>query len=185
MALELALLVAKATALLGAGALVALALRGASAGARHLAWALTLGAALVLPAAARLSPWRLEVLPAPAAVEAPPAALAPADGVPEPSAAPVRPLPSRAHGQVTPARAVPSPSPSRAEAITFAPDPAALAVILWAAGAVLLALRALDGQRAARRLVRAARPCADPRRLDLLIDSSPTGSASRSRPACS
>ncbi len=57
-------LLAKATLLLVLAFGAATALQRATAGARHLVWAATLGAVLILPAIVAWSPLRLAVLPA-------------------------------------------------------------------------------------------------------------------------
>ncbi|MCU0633939.1 MAG: HEAT repeat domain-containing protein [Gemmatimonadaceae bacterium] len=62
--LALLTLLAKVTLVLGAAFVLTLALRSASAGARHLVWLIALSATVLLPVVEALSPWRLSVLPA-------------------------------------------------------------------------------------------------------------------------
>jgi beta-lactamase regulating signal transducer with metallopeptidase domain len=66
-ALQLASLLGKGTLLLAAAGMAGVALRNASAAARHLVWTLSLGGLLALPLlSAALPGWRLNVLPGPA-----------------------------------------------------------------------------------------------------------------------
>ena len=63
-------LVVRVTILLVATSAVALALGRASAGARQLVWALSLGCVVVLPLLTLAFPWRLEMLPADWSIDA-------------------------------------------------------------------------------------------------------------------
>ncbi|MBA3342967.1 MAG: hypothetical protein H0T48_14190 [Gemmatimonadaceae bacterium] len=60
---SMVILLAKATVILLAALGITLAMRRASAGARHLVWLVTLGALLLVPALSAWAPLRLEVLP--------------------------------------------------------------------------------------------------------------------------
>jgi beta-lactamase regulating signal transducer with metallopeptidase domain/HEAT repeat protein len=159
----LTLLVLKATVLLVAGMLTAIALR--SAAARHLAWLATLVGVLVLPSMLPLAALRLEVLPARLGVPVPtPVARAvEGDVVPDVSRAPAAAPLSAA----TPADR-PSPSPQR---FTW-PGTARALIALWAAVSLALLGRLALARRAARRIVRSARPADDPRWTALLHDLS-------------
>src|SRR5438445_3118629 len=142
-------LLAKATVVLLGGVLAATALRRAAAGARYLVWLATLASLLLLPALARFAPLRLEVLPAPPAIEtggsgAPAARPQPA-GPDAPSA--------RAAHRVTTARRAAAPD------LRLSGDAIARgALLVWAGGAAALLAWLAMGMLAARRLVRGARP---------------------------
>jgi beta-lactamase regulating signal transducer with metallopeptidase domain len=155
----------KATLLLVAGMLTAIALR--SAAARHLVWLATILSVLVLPGLLRLAPIRLEVLPAwfaPAAE-----ALAPAlDQAVVPDAARAT-LPDRRPRAAPVAPIAGSdlrPSPT---VFAWPAWPQAL-LALWAGVALALLGRLVVADRAARRIVRSARPLDDPRWTALLHD---------------
>lgn len=62
-------LLLKVTLLLMAALAMSLLLRGAAAGVRHLLWATTICALLLLPLLSAASPWRLAVLPASATIQ--------------------------------------------------------------------------------------------------------------------
>jgi beta-lactamase regulating signal transducer with metallopeptidase domain/HEAT repeat protein len=161
----LTLFVLKATLLLVAGMLAAIALR--SAAARHLVWLATLLSVLVLPVLLRLAPVRLEVLPARLAApgEPPLARAVEADvtrGSREVWSAPAPPLPATATDVAATSR------PSRA-GFTWPALPLALPA-LWAGVALALLARLVLAARAARRIVRSARSLDDPRWTGLLHD---------------
>ena len=157
----LTLFVLKATLLLVAGMLAAVALR--SAAARHLVWLATLMSVLVLPGLLRLAPVRLEVLPARLAAPAEPPSTARLvdEGVaPGPSEA----MPA-APPRLTPGAAS---RPARG-GFNWPPLPRALAT-LWAGVALALLARLVLASRAARGIIRSARPLDDPPWTALLHD---------------
>ena len=159
----LMLLVLKATLLLVAGMLVAIALR--SAAARHLAWLATLVGVLVLPSILPLAPLRLEVLPARLGmpVAAPVARAVESAVLPEVSRAPeAAPLPAATRSTGS------SPLPAR---FTW-PGMLPALIALWAAVALALLGRLALARHAARRIVRSARPADDPQWRGLLHDLS-------------
>lgn len=163
----LMLLILKATVLLVAGMLAAIALR--SAAARHLVWLATLAGVLILPSVLPLTPFRLEVLPARLGASA---------AAPAPRAidSPVVPDPSRAR-TIAPLSTAPpptasSPTPSPSPARSTWPRTLPALIALWAAGTVTLLGRLALARRAARRIVRSARPAGDPRWTALLHDLS-------------
>jgi beta-lactamase regulating signal transducer with metallopeptidase domain len=155
---NLILVLAKVTLLLLAGGALAVALRRAPAGARHLVWLATLAGVLALPALLRLSPLSLEVLPA-----APPALRDLVATVPpwEPGA------------QDMGMREV-SPVAERAESGTAAstsPLPLIpLALGLWTAGVILLVARQVVGLLAVRRLLARSQEVTDASWTALLCD---------------
>ena len=159
----LTLLVLKATVLLVAGMLAAIALR--SAAARHLAWLATLVGVLVLPWILPLAALRIEILPARLGVAGPtPVARAvEGDVVPEAS----RPLAPAPLPAATPADRR-SPSPRR---FTW-PGTVPALIALWAAVSLALLGRLALAHRAARRIVRSACPADDARWTALLHDLS-------------
>lgn len=151
----------KATLLLAGAAAASLALRRASASARHLVWTLSIGALLALPLLALALPaWRVPLLPggspgpdlvfrAPSpAVAFPPGegevAPPPADLLPPPPASAARPLPGDVAGPMLPAW-------SGGEWL----------LALWAAGALLVLARLAVGLATLRRLARGAKPVTD------------------------
>ncbi|HEX2209268.1 MAG TPA: M56 family metallopeptidase, partial [Longimicrobium sp.] len=153
----------KGTLVLAVAGLAALALRRASASARHLAWALGFGGLLALPVLGLALPsWRLPILPA----EPVPAATAV-------SAEPLREMKTADAARSivhTPSR--PSAAPQPAEPIrTAAPAADArgwrwdvlggLAVAAWMLGAALALLRLATSVTRVRREGRTARPLAD------------------------
>jgi beta-lactamase regulating signal transducer with metallopeptidase domain len=161
----LTLLVLKATVLLMAGMLIALAMR--SAAARHLVCLATLMSVLVLPGLLPIAPVRLEILPR---------RLVPASGEKRlPAAEEETPVADGARAALTD----PTPLPA-ATTVALAPRPSAAGprwpsapealLLLWAAGALALVARVVLASRAARRIVRAARPLDDPRWTALLRD---------------
>lgn len=156
------MLALKVALVLLVAALVARALRGASAASRHLAWTLGLVAVLLLPLASMLMPtWRIPVRvlrpttlsPAPrGSVEAPRAAM------PRTSASPA-------------ALAVSPPQPRGALAAAsplLAPSWGSLALLAWAVGCLLALTRLLRDVLLARSLSLRARPSAAQAELDEL-----------------
>jgi beta-lactamase regulating signal transducer with metallopeptidase domain len=119
-------------AALGAAGLM----RRTSASARHLVWLAALTALLLLPLARRLVPeWR--VLPVPATVLAPPASV--------PSSPVDRPLLDEAGAPAVTSPAVSTASPSLPQPFRLPADWRTLALLAWAAGAALFALRLAYG----------------------------------------
>jgi beta-lactamase regulating signal transducer with metallopeptidase domain len=163
----LTLFVLKATLLLVAGMLAAIALR--SAAARHLVWLATILSVLVLPGLLGFAPVRLEVLPArflPAA-ETPKLAPAVDQGVVPDAARATLPARRLRVAAVPPiAGSDPRPSPT---VFTWPAWPQAL-LALWAGVALALLGRLVVAVRAARRIVHSARPLDDPRWTALLHD---------------
>jgi beta-lactamase regulating signal transducer with metallopeptidase domain/HEAT repeat protein len=158
----LTLFVLKATLLLVAGMLAALALR--SAAARHLVWLATLTSVLVLPGLLRLAPVRFEILPA---------GLTPATDPPPVPARVVRETPD---ADASRGAAVPNdaPRPAMATPILAAdvrrpapartwPSPLRALSLLWAGAMLALGARLVLASRAARRIVSSARPLDDAR----------------------
>jgi HEAT repeat protein/beta-lactamase regulating signal transducer with metallopeptidase domain len=148
-----------ATLLLMMGIVVAL--RSASAATRHAVWRAGFGVALLLPVVAFALPWRIEVLPgrmvAPqSALSRAPAADAPASWkhgeAPAPVEADVLPL---ADASVDEAVAAP-PAESAANASAVFDVRLAL-LLVWLAGALLLAARLVVGHIAVSRIVRGGR----------------------------
>lgn len=156
----LMLLVLKATLLLVAGMLAAIALR--SAATRHLAWLATILSVLALPGLMTFAPLRLEVLPAqlapareaPALAPALESAVVPAGAHATPSARRPQPAPVESNAAADPRPASPT--------FTWPAWPQAL-LALWAGVALALLGRLLLASHAARRIVRSARPLDDPR----------------------
>jgi HEAT repeat protein/beta-lactamase regulating signal transducer with metallopeptidase domain len=113
----------KTSFVLGAAALASLALRNASASARHFAWTVAVAAALVLPLASRVVPFRLPVIPVLPVVRAP--AEMPAAGTPavETPSAPEAPAEGMASAYAPAAEALAEPG----SPVPFAetPEPAA------------------------------------------------------------
>ncbi len=159
--LSMLMLTAKATVILVAALGITLAMRRASAGARHLVWLVTLGTLLLVPALAAWSPLRLAILPparatAPAAITALDAPLAHTT------------VNSTAAGVARPQ----SGGPAAASAITGSPIPkttnmfASLQSItgmsallaLWAAIVLVIATWLAYGALTVRGIVRRARP---------------------------
>src|SRR5687767_11729944 len=162
--------VAKASLILGVAALVAVALRRASASARHFVWTLGLLSALVAPLLSVALPrWEvpLVTLPAPAAdaVEATTISRSQVIG----SVSSTLPKASRSLEQSSssPVRngAVPPPSPSAstdsARPGRSLPSWPILALIVWSAGAALILARMLLGLLAVQWMSRRSREAAD------------------------
>jgi beta-lactamase regulating signal transducer with metallopeptidase domain/HEAT repeat protein len=165
----LVLFLLKATVLLLAGAAVAQALRRANAGARHLVWLATLSGLLLLPAAPRLAPLRLEVLPHSYVTVEDAGARAPLPWTPRLEA------PAAGRGSV----ADTAPGPSAANAAADARPTGALAVTVreilfagWGAGALVLLAYFGAGGMAVRRIIRGATPMADLQWTSLLAEAS-------------
>jgi len=155
----LMLFVLKATLLLVAGMLAAVALRNAAA--RHLVWLATLTSVLVLPGLLRLAPVRFEILPA---------RLAPAADPPPTPARVVRETPdANAARAAMPTVAAEAGPPAPAPAW---PSPPRALSLLWAGVMLALCARLLLARRAARRIVSSARPLDDARWTALLRELS-------------
>ena len=128
-------------------------MRRTSASARHLVWLAALTALLLLPIARGFVPeWR--VLPVPAAVLAPPAA----DPAPI-TAAPF--VDAAAPGAPPPNVAAPSAEAAAPRAIRIPTDWKTLALLAWAAGAALFALRLVFGLARVRWMERRATELTD------------------------
>jgi beta-lactamase regulating signal transducer with metallopeptidase domain len=149
-ALWVLVLLSKATVVLLGGALAAMALRRAAAGARYLVWLATLASLLLLPALARFAPLRLDILPASPAIEVSGGSGAPA-ARPQP-AAPEAPS-ARASQPVRAARRAEAADP-RLGGDTVARG----ALLVWGGVAAALLAWLAIGMLAARRIVRGARP---------------------------
>jgi beta-lactamase regulating signal transducer with metallopeptidase domain len=112
-------------------------MRRTSASARHLVWLAALAALLLLPLARRFVPeWR--VLPVPSAVLAPPSA----DPAPVSNAAPID---EAAPAPGVPGVAAPSADSAIPQPFRIPADWKTLALLAWAAGAALFALRLAYG----------------------------------------
>jgi beta-lactamase regulating signal transducer with metallopeptidase domain len=153
----LTIVLVKITLLVIVAYLVAIGLRRASAGARHLVWLATLIGLLLLPAALSWRPIRLPILPAPATENytAPSATVSPADA---PTPAPLQPAPTE------PATTEP---PTVGQTVAGALEPARVAFAsatrysivlgaLWALGVLALLARLVHGLLAVNRIVRTA-----------------------------
>ncbi|HEX8320243.1 HEAT repeat domain-containing protein [Longimicrobium sp.] len=155
-------LLAKATLVVAVAGLAAACLlhRGASAAARHMVWALAIGAVLSLPVLSVLLPgWRVAVLreaePVPASFSAPAGPL---------SAGPAEMDDEAASGR--PAAAAPAPVPA-------APAPIGVEWLLaglYALVALALAGRVVAGRWSVARLARSATPLDSPEWRELLRD---------------
>ena len=154
----------KGVLLLALAALAARLLRGAPAAARHLAWALAFAGLLALPALAALLPaWQVPVLP-PGWVTV--SVRTDADpGI-------AQPVSNEAAPRGTPAPAALAPSAERPPrgALALLDDESsrtpvswpAVALLVWAAGALALLARLVAGVARVRALERRARPVTDP-----------------------
>ena len=160
----------KATLLLLAVFAVAMMLRRASAGLRHLVWTGGIAAVLLLPLASLILPWRLPVVRLPAA-ESPAA--------PErPSSAAV-PIPRTAAPQVDRLAGAPAPAAQRvlpgASVARGAPlSPAATVrwvLWMWVAGAGMVLLRLLRGVVLVWNVRRRAEPLAEPAWTQPLVEA--------------
>ncbi|MEM7049518.1 MAG: HEAT repeat domain-containing protein [Acidobacteriota bacterium] len=147
----------KATLLLLLAWVLSLALRRASAAARHRLWTTALVAVLTLPLLSLVLPsWELPVL-IPTAAPA-----GPADAAPTPIATPTG-VPAATVVPTTPAPVADSPTRSSTLASRF--DLRRALPLIWLLGSSLLLLRLLLSSLAAQRLVRTAAPLRDEARL--------------------
>lgn len=147
----------KVTVLLMAAALLALALRRASAAARHLVWSAAVVAVLALPVLASVIPWHLPVVTVAAA---PPVA---SIGPGHPVDPPARAAADESAGEPAPGRQPVERSTIEAFAPTapaVTPETALFAV--WLAGALLLLLRLAVGAGFLHRVARRATPLTSP-----------------------
>jgi HEAT repeat protein len=144
--------VAKVTVLLMTAVVLALALRRASAAARHLVWSAAVVSVLAVPILASVIPWRLPVLTIAAAP-------APASGLLGASAGePAAPPPPQRHAPESAAPAAPAgPAAFTAPAVSAAQAVAAI----WLAGALLLLLRLAVGAGVLARVASRAVPLTD------------------------
>jgi beta-lactamase regulating signal transducer with metallopeptidase domain len=170
---SLLLLLAKVTVVLGAALLLVRALRGASAGARHLVWLIALTAALSLPLIELIAPFRLAVLPAsfPATVLAraaePSAAVAPTTNPTFSFDATTEPASSIAAFPSQPAT-LESPAASLLDRAGLTTGTALL--LLWLGGALAITAWLAQGWFAANRIVRRARVIANADWLDPMYE---------------
>jgi parallel beta-helix repeat protein len=146
-----------------------LALRRASAAHRHLAWTIGAVALLLLPAVAWTLPaFDVAVLPAPAA--APAVVASPRPEAPVAAASSVAPAADAALAFV-PDEPLPDAAVARAPATASSrsatPSPF---VLVWAAGALVVAIRLSTGARAVRRIVARSEPVRDERVLGIARD---------------
>jgi len=150
-------LLVKVTLLLLVAAALSLALRRASAAARHMVWTAAIVSVLALPILAAVLPWRVPVLtvaaPSPAVV---PVAPAPSPSAGEPAAR-QQPLERQvSEGPETEGPATPVAPVAPVVSITR------VALALWLAGAGLLLLRLVVGAVFLARVARAGEPLTTP-----------------------
>ncbi|HTM25966.1 MAG TPA: M56 family metallopeptidase [Vicinamibacterales bacterium] len=147
--------VVKVSTVLAATALVAAALRRASASARHLVWTLGLVSALAVPALGTVTPrWELPIV----RVSAPAAAAI----LPSEAAAPPRHRPSLSSGASSPTPiADVAPVARNAAAARQLPGWPTVLLIVWAAGAAIVLGRMLLGLIAVQWLARRTAVAAD------------------------
>jgi beta-lactamase regulating signal transducer with metallopeptidase domain len=148
----------KGTVVLAAAALATLALRRASAAARHLVWTLAFAGLLALPVLGLAVPrWQIPILPAREAL--PSLSTVPAEPVREPAAVPAAQLTVRAAVETAPA--------PRAAATTATPAAVwngvrdalgGIALLAWMVGAVLALVRLAASVTRVRREARSAPP---------------------------
>ena len=136
--------VAKASLILAVTALVAVALRRASASARHFVWALGLLSALAAPALSIALPrWELPLVTIDAPAPVSPKAIGPA--ATDSGADTVAPALRAPRFAAALSTAAPSASPLPRGSVRSLPSWPALAVIIWAAGALVILGRMLLG----------------------------------------
>lgn len=174
----LAVATAKATLLVAFAALLSLSLRRLSAATRHLLWASTLCAALLLPFLSFINVWEMPILPARASVadSSVPKELNAGDEFSGIESARKAPVPARSSaasdgvldvGQFTPgAGSLARPSQTQA-AHTVLPRLINWALAVWAAGVLLLLIRLLVGLTATGLLARRAVEFKDPALAEL------------------
>jgi beta-lactamase regulating signal transducer with metallopeptidase domain len=176
---------AKGLALLALAAGGAFALRRASAASRHLVWILAMAGLLLLPALSVVVPkWQLPLLPSTLGIRPTPSLLRTMPEVPwtentTPVPSPLSSLEAKPETalQMSPPEAEAASASVQPSALSASPAPPRFPVAFWTlaawgtvAGAILLPL--LGGLVAVGRLVRAARPFADPEWSDRLHDLS-------------
>ena len=155
----LAVLIVRATVLLGVACGLSFALRRASAATRHGVWTLAFGGLLVLPLATLALPrWELAILPGAPVRPAPPAAEV-ADVDTEEPARLVAGEDERAESAAMAAAAAPMRSRAARPAFLFSWRQALLGI--WAAGALIGLGHVVLGSWLVRRLARRARPVGD------------------------
>src|SRR6266542_448199 len=146
--------------ILTAAGLLSVGLRSASAASRHAVWSLALGALLLLPVLTWAVPaWRVAILPAPPAPPAPVAENASLGT--ETSAAVAERLPLALPSQASIGAVVAPQFETASEPLTAAApawqfNAAQIALLIWAAGAVLVLARLLSGTLRMRRITRDA-----------------------------
>jgi beta-lactamase regulating signal transducer with metallopeptidase domain len=169
----LAVAAVKATLLVAFAALLTLTLRRLSAATRHLLWATTLCAALLLPFLSFMNVWEMPILPARASVAdvAAPKELKAGDQFSGTESARRATVPARSSGENDAARKVSSVAPGAGPLDRPSPAQAAPAVLprlvnwalaAWAAGVLLLLIRLLVGLAATGLLARRAVEFKDP-----------------------
>ncbi|HEY6400021.1 MAG TPA: M56 family metallopeptidase [Blastocatellia bacterium] len=147
----------KGIMILAAARLLSVGLRNASAASRHAVWSLALGALLLLPALTWGVPeWRVAILPTPPAPVAANTSLNT-----ESSAALVERLPSAlpsqaALGEIVAPQVEAASAPSAAAAPVWPFNAAQTALLIWAAGAMLVLARLLSGTLRMWRITRNA-----------------------------
>jgi beta-lactamase regulating signal transducer with metallopeptidase domain len=143
----------KATLVLGAAGLVALALGRASAANRHFVWTLGVAAALLLPTLRVLAPrWEAPILPASIRM----AAVSTSVTIDEAPRAPATATPSRVLPQPV-AAAIDSGLPSSPSPAGSPQNPGRVLMAIWLLGAVAVAIPILAGAARAAWLGRSAR----------------------------
>ena len=165
----LVLLLIKATTILLAALGITLAMQRASAGARHLVWLVTLGALLLIPALTAWGPLRLEILPAtetasapatPASPVTPAVTVVPRTVITNGSATVVA---TGAQSASSAPSAVPSRAPGRSGLLDTIRDARlwVVALVLWAAVALVIVVSLTWSALVVRRLVRRSEPLDD------------------------
>jgi beta-lactamase regulating signal transducer with metallopeptidase domain len=158
-------LIAKATAIFVTGAGIAFLTRKKSASAQRAVWALTLAAAISLPAGMLLTPaWRVAVLPSGVVTPSPGSDYSAV----APEQATVESVASDAQAETQPAVVAPSlasvkPAALRSEYITT------IILSIWAVGAIAVIFRLMFGVLALKRVVNRSVPLVDAEWPELLL----------------
>ena len=147
----------KGIMILAAAGLLSVVLRNASAASRHAVWSLALGASLLLPVLTWAVPaWRVAILPAPPAPVAQNTSLNTETSAAVAERLPLA-LPSQASiGAVVAPQFETASTPLTAAAPAWQLNAAQIALLIWAAGAVLVLARLLLGTLRMRRITRDA-----------------------------
>jgi beta-lactamase regulating signal transducer with metallopeptidase domain len=152
----------KGTVVLAAAGLATLALRRASAAARHLVWTLAFAGLLALPVLGVAVPrWQIPILPARAAL--PSIATASAEPVRQPAVAPPAELISQATPEAAPAPRPVPPVAAPAVGVWNGVRDAlgGIALLAWMVGALLALVRLAASVTRVHREARSARPLTD------------------------